>query len=217
MSDDTLELERMGDRKTALFIIIPAEKDTFRCLSAMLFTQLFETLYYVGNTLNEKSYYVQYGNCVALRSKPFVAGTKSEVDARNELEKTWNIWKTAQIEEDTELMKTDPKIKEYFETPNDDGIIPFPKTRIYYIDPETKEKRVLEEFQTREAADIVFNAIQKGQNKKGAKYLENHVRFMMDEFFNLGKIEGFDQKLATFRSLRISADIIIQSITQLKE
>ena len=33
----------------------------------------------------------------------------------------------------------------------------------------------------------------------------------------LGKIPDFDLKLATFRSLRISADIIVQSVAQLKE
>ena len=217
MSDDTLELERMADRKTALFFIIPAEKDTYKCLSAMLFTQLFETLYYVGNTLNEKSFFVQYGNCVALRSKPFIAGTSSETTELENLKNQWEKWKSAIIEDDNELIETDPAVREKFSTSNKDGIIPFPKVRLICTNSVTGEKEVLEEFQSRKAAELVLEAIEKGEIKRGAKTLTNHIRFVMDEFFNLGKIDGFDRKIATFRSLRISADIIIQSIGQLKE
>lgn len=43
------------------------------------------------------------------------------------------------------------------------------------------------------------------------------VRFMLDEFKNIGKIPDFDRKLATIRSRNISADIIVQSLSQLKE
>ncbi len=217
MSDDTLELEKIGDRKTALFIIIPSEKKTFKFLSAMLFTQIFETLYYVGNTLNEKSYFVQKGNCIALRSEPFIAGTKSETDAIENLKTKRELWSRAVIEDDNELMKNDPKLKKYFDTPNEYGFKPFPKARLVYTDPESGEKRTLEEFQSREAAEMVYDAICNGEITRGRKSLTNHVRFMLDEFFSLGKIEDFDLKIATFRSLRISCDIIVQSISQLRE
>ena len=42
---DTLKLNEMGDKKTALFIVIPASDKTFNFLAAMLFTQMFDTLY----------------------------------------------------------------------------------------------------------------------------------------------------------------------------
>ncbi len=217
MSGDTLELEKLGDRKTALFVIIPSEKDTYKFLSAMLFTQLFETLYYVGNTLNEKSFFVQKGNCVALRSEPFIAGTESEDRVRIALETKRELWSRATIEDDEELMKTDKELEKYFNTPNAAGFKPFPKARLVYVDPKTKEKRVLEEFQSRAAAEMVYDAVCNGEIVRGKKSLTNHVRFMLDEFFSLGKIPGFDLKIATFRSLRISCDIIIQSISQLRE
>lgn len=217
MSDDTLELEKIGDRKTALFIVIPSEKKTFKFLSAMLFTQIFETLYYVGNTLNEKSFFIQKGNCVAIRSKPFIAGTKSEEEAKNNLEIERELWKNATIEDDNELMKTDENLKKYFDTPNEYGFKPFPKVRVVYKDKNDGHKRVLEEFQSRVACDIVMNVIQKGEIVKGEKTLVNHVRFMLDEFFSNGIIQDFDLKIATFRSLRISCDIIVQSIAQLRE
>ena len=46
---DDLELEKIGNEKTALFIITPAADRTYSFLAAMLYSQLFETLYYVGD------------------------------------------------------------------------------------------------------------------------------------------------------------------------
>lgn len=43
-----------------------------------------------------------------------------------------------------------------------------------------------------------------------------HVRFMLDEFPNIGRIPDFEEKLATMRSRNISASIIIQGLSQLK-
>ena len=43
---DELELDMMGDRKQALFAIIPDNDSTFNFLVGMLYTQLFQMLYY---------------------------------------------------------------------------------------------------------------------------------------------------------------------------
>lgn len=45
---DELELEKIGDEKTALFIIVPQTDRTYNFLASMLYSQLFETLYHVG-------------------------------------------------------------------------------------------------------------------------------------------------------------------------
>ncbi len=42
---DNIELETIGDEKTALFIIIPSTDTTYNFLAAMMYTQLFDTLY----------------------------------------------------------------------------------------------------------------------------------------------------------------------------
>ena len=216
MSGDTLEIDKIGDRKTALFIIIPSEKKTFRFLSAMLFTQIFETLYYVGNTLNEKSFLLQEGNCIALRSEPFIAGTESERKAKEKLISLQCKYKAATIEDDNELIKTDPEIAKKFDTVDEYGIKPFPMVRLIYTDKDGKTE-ILEEFQSRKACETVLHAAIHGTIKPGIKELANHTRFMLDEFYNIGVIPDFDMKIATFRSLRISSDIIIQSIAQLRE
>lgn len=48
------------------------------------------------------------------------------------------------------------------------------------------------------------------------KRLTNHVRFLLDEFANVGTIPDFSQKLATMRKYEISCTIIIQALSQLK-
>ena len=42
---DNIHLETMGDEKAALFIIIPSTDTTYNFLAAMMYTQLFDTLY----------------------------------------------------------------------------------------------------------------------------------------------------------------------------
>ena len=99
---DDLELGKIGDEKTALFVIIPTADDTFNFLVSLMYSQLFETLY--------------------------------------------------------------------------------------------------------------FHA----ENECDGKRLTHHVRFILDEFANIGKIPQFPQKLATMRKYEISCTIILQSISQLK-
>lgn len=54
-------------------------------------------------------------------------------------------------------------------------------------------------------ADDVFNG-----------KLPVHVRFLIDEFANIGKIPDFEQLIATIRSRMISASVILQTQSQLK-
>lgn len=46
---DNISLDTMGDKKTALFVIIPPSDATFNFLAAMMYTQLFDTLYQTAN------------------------------------------------------------------------------------------------------------------------------------------------------------------------
>ena len=98
---DTLELHKLGEEKTALFVVIPDADSTFNFLAAMMYSQIFNMLYY--------------------------------------------------------------------------------------------------------RADFVHNG-----------RLPIHVRFMLDEFANIGQIPDFEKMLATMRSREISASIIIQNLAQLK-
>lgn len=46
---DNIQLNTLGDKKTALFVIIPSTDATFNFLAAMMYTQLFDTLYDTAN------------------------------------------------------------------------------------------------------------------------------------------------------------------------
>lgn len=50
---------------------------------------------------------------------------------------------------------------------------------------------------------------------KGKKLL--HVRFLIDEFANIGRIPNFEEALATFRKREMSFSIILQSLAQLQK
>lgn len=98
---DNIHLEELGDKKTALFIIIPSTDTTYNFLAAMMYTQLFDTLY----------------------------------------------------------------------------------------------NRAITKYHGR---------------------LPVHVRFLLDEFANIGKIPDFDKVLATCRKFEISVVVILQNLSQLK-
>ena len=62
----------------------------------------------------------------------------------------------------------------------------------------------------------LFNLLcDKADSQYGGR-LPVHVRLILDEFANIGKIPNFDKLIATIRSREISASIILQSQSQLK-
>ncbi|MDD6826099.1 MAG: type IV secretory system conjugative DNA transfer family protein [Oscillospiraceae bacterium] len=62
----------------------------------------------------------------------------------------------------------------------------------------------------------LFNLLcTKADNSPGGK-LKYHVRCILDEFANIGEIPNFDKLIATIRSREISAAIILQTKSQLK-
>lgn len=202
---DDLRLDLVGDRKTAIFVVIPSQEKTYNFLAAMMFSQLFRELYRIGNNVNAKSWILAKGMTTALKSRPFVAGTEDEHKARQELEELQKLYKNAMIEDDDESKL--PK--------NSEGITIWAKSRI--VCEQNGQKIVLEEFNSHEQAELVLDAAKNGKIRRGDKKHICHVRLILDEFFNIGKINDFDNIISTCRSLRISVDIILQSIVQLKE
>ncbi|MEF9966898.1 MAG: type IV secretory system conjugative DNA transfer family protein [Longicatena sp.] len=50
---DELELDKVGERKTAIFAVIPDNDSTFNFLVGMLYTQLFQALYYQADIVHD--------------------------------------------------------------------------------------------------------------------------------------------------------------------
>lgn len=53
ISDDTIELERMGEEKIALFVVVPPTDKTYNFIAGMLFTQLFQELQYCATQVHK--------------------------------------------------------------------------------------------------------------------------------------------------------------------
>lgn len=62
----------------------------------------------------------------------------------------------------------------------------------------------------------LFNLLCTIADEKYKGSLPTHVRFMLDEFANIGLIPNFEKLIATIRSRNISATIILQAFSQLK-
>ena len=62
----------------------------------------------------------------------------------------------------------------------------------------------------------MFNLLCECADDRHHGRLPVHVRFLLDEFANIGQIPQFDKLIATIRSREISASIILQSKSQLK-
>lgn len=62
----------------------------------------------------------------------------------------------------------------------------------------------------------LFNILVTRADEKYKGSLPNHVRFLLDEFANIGLIPDFEKLIATIRSRNMSATIILQTLAQLK-
>lgn len=80
-----------------------------------------------------------------------------------------------------------------------------------------KDGKILIESFTTEKAAKWFQEHAGGKVKRGKRCLPYHVRFILDEFANIGRIPGFVAKLSTMRSYLISCTIILQNLNQLKK
>lgn len=63
----------------------------------------------------------------------------------------------------------------------------------------------------------MFDVLYDRANFRHGGRLPVHVRCLLDEFANVGTIPRFEELLATMRSMEISANVIIQNLSQLKK
>jgi len=180
---DDLELKRISDEKTALFVVIPAADDTYNFLVSMMYSQLFETLYYHAENECPYEYYIKESNDVLAIAEKNEKGDKyTERDAKRLLESI----KRAPI-------KRSNKGK-------------------YIVKARGFEKT----FNSEENAKEYKARIDKAEIVRGAIRLPYPVRFLLDEFANIGQIPDFTKKLATMRQYEISCTIILQNLAQIK-
>ena len=242
LNDDTIELDKMGDEKTALFVILPQEHDSFNFLAAMLYTQLFQTLYFHAEKECQGNY--------------IVVDSKGENLRIFELDRTIKAEEVKYNEDEVVVDFTHMSEEEMLNLVNFNVTVEHSKDNVPDDDPGAANER-LEKVSNAYAkhAEQNVECVQKGDKfivrippvsdkeepfivgiygnplfakqrveaiKAGCKvvrcglYLPYHVRFLLDEFANIGRIPEFTKKLATCRKYSISASIILQSIDQIK-
>ncbi|PGK19271.1 VirD4-like conjugal transfer protein, CD1115 family [Bacillus cereus] len=87
------------------------------------------------------------------------------------------------------------------------------KTAMFIIVPDTDETF---NFIVAIMYSQLFNMLCTIADEKYKGEFPTHVRFMLDEFANIGQIPNFEKLISTIRSRNISATIILQAFSQLK-
>ncbi|MBG9510705.1 conjugal transfer protein TraG, partial [Bacillus thuringiensis] len=88
------------------------------------------------------------------------------------------------------------------------------KTALFIIVPDTDDTF---NFIVSIMYSQLFNRLCRIANEEHRGSLPTHVRFILDEFANIGQIPNFEKLIATIRSRNISATIILQAFAQLKD
>ena len=210
-SIDTIDLESFGKGRDAIFLIIPPTDKTYNFLVSFLYTQLFDILYSLGSkgVPGSKSLKLANGELVRFFSTEEVNNgdyVDKKVIAIRAAKAVHNVGKGTKY--GTYTYKKGKKKKKVTEKVTiDDGWY-----EIIDADGELVTRR-----QTKLAADEYVSALKSAELTKGRQpAIPCHVRFLMDEFPNIGEVPEFKEKLATMRGYEISTTVICQSITQLK-
>lgn len=87
------------------------------------------------------------------------------------------------------------------------------KTALFVIIPDSDRTfNFISAIMYQQLFDALFL---KAENEYGGR-LPYHVRFLLDEFANIGQIPNFEIYIATMRSREISVNVILQNVAQLK-
>lgn len=194
--DDDIELDKIGDEKTAIFICLPTGGGPFNFLASTMYSQLFTLLYDYseGNA--------EYGHLI--------------MDASNQ------VVKTVRAKSERESAAAQQEAKEILEGIKN-GYIKYNKQYNWY-EIRTKDDKLITWRGQKEKAKEWLDGIKEfgkvipanKQSNRGQR-VPIHVSLIADEFANIGKIPKFEEKLATIRKYEISVWIILQSLAQLKK
>ena len=187
---DEMHFEEFSDTKQALFVIVPTADTTFNFIVSMMYSQLFTSLYNYVETSVQNGYKVFIDRFNTIK----VFHAKNSAESKEAEQKAKALVK--EIKAGTKIKKS--KSRNLY--------------RIY-----TKKGTLLGWRGTVKGAKEFEASLAKVSIEKCRRKCPHHVRFILDEFANIGQIPQFDQKLATIRKYEISCSIIVQAISQLKE
>ncbi len=191
---DDIDLDSVGDEKTALFIIIPTGEKTFNFLASMMYSQLFQRLY-------------GYAEDTARFSQVIM-------DSDRQVVKTFRA--------DSPAMKAAARerAESYFKRAKAGTLVYNDYYNWYEV--RTAENELVLHRGSEEEARKAFERLKHGKvvdnatRENDGNRLPVHVRLLLDEFANIGKIPDFPEKVATIRKYELSVSIVLQSLSQLK-
>lgn len=233
---DDINLCSIADEKTAIFVIVPTGEKTFNYLAGLMYAQLFSQLYHYCE--NEAQYNYIFQDADGEVVKVFRAKNLKEKKLAKERAKDFlrkldgarieQSKSMAMVEEDDneEFITFDQVIsetQESSETDDETDVIPSGKKKVLeFWQVLDADGKLIAYRGTKKLAEEALEKMKHGQVIPATKTSQKgqrcpiHVRFLLDEFANTGKVPDFTEKLSTIRKKQISATIILQSLTQIK-
>jgi len=153
MSYDDMELDTLGDRKTALFIIISDTDDTFSFIAALMYSQLF-------NLLCDKAD-IKYGGRLPIHVR-FLLDEFPNIGQIPKFEKLIATIRSREISACV-VLQTQSQLKAIYKD-NAETIIGNMDSRIFLGGSEKTTLKDLSESLGKETIDLLNNSISKGNN-----------------------------------------------------
>ncbi|MFN2926571.1 type IV secretory system conjugative DNA transfer family protein [Lachnospiraceae bacterium YH-ros2228] len=191
-STDSIDLDSFGTGRDVLFINIPVSNSSYNFLCSMLYSQMFDILYDRGEHKVQHTHHLKLQNGEEVK---WYDQSWTDMDA---IEKDVASIKNSHIEK----VVVNQEVNDcFYEIIDDQG-------RVVSRRPDAE---LAEQY----LSDLKHAKIvkQDGESVKNP----THIRMLLDEFANIGKIPSFPARLTTVRKYDISCDVIVQGVTQLKE
>ena len=198
-TDNNVNLNAIGDRKTALFIITQTGGGPCDFLASMLYNQLFDIVYDRCESFVPTKFHIYSRNGYPLETMFF---TKEEAESR-----------ISEIKESS--IRQDAQTKEfYLENTKGKAVLQKQTSMNPDIDKFRKQKKIT--FRSHAAAEFFLRDFRNTQIVPGSNKMPWAITCLLDEFNNIGEIPKFDQILATCRKYNLNISIVLQNLAQLK-
>lgn len=192
--ESNLDLDKIGDEKTALFVNIPSTNTAYNFLISMMYSQAFDSLYSRAETVSPNRWNIHQANGEVLSSQ-----YRSEEEANRHLK----LFAESSVKEEDGHFFLYNKDAKWDET--------IPAKRL------TKSGiGCLKEVFSREVGETFIRNYKSAYVKKGELRLPVPTQCLLDEFANIGAIPNFEKLLATMRKYKLSCMVILQSNAQIK-
>ena len=192
-TSQNLDLNTIGDKKTAIFINIPQTNATYNFLVSMLYSQMFDSLYGRAEKICPNKWMV-----VGSDGNP----VKTMLDSEDDAKKARELYLHAYIIKALE----NGKPAYFIANENAGKKFTLPGYPVGYM----------ERVYSSEVGKKIIHSFENSTIVRQKNRLPWHVQCLLDEFANIGSIPEFPQKLATMRKYEISCMIVLQSKSQLQ-